>query len=70
MKVGVYARVSTSNKDQDPTTQLFPLREFVDAQGWTVFQEYVDHAPARDLLHRVNWRQLLNDASKRRLIPS
>ena len=65
MKVAVYARVSTSDKEQDPETQLVPLREFVAVQGWEAFQEYVDHAPATDLAHRIAWRQLLDDASKR-----
>ena len=67
MKVTLYARVSTSDRDQDPETQLMALREFVEAQdGWTVYWEYVDIAPATDLAHRTFWRQLLDDASKRR----
>jgi DNA invertase Pin-like site-specific DNA recombinase len=66
MKVAVYARVSTSDKEQDPETQLMPLREFCAAQGWEVYREYVDQAPANDLLHRVQWRHLLDDASKRK----
>jgi putative DNA-invertase from lambdoid prophage Rac len=66
MKVVLYARVSTSDKDQNLETQLVPLSEFVQAQGWVTFQEYVDCAPATDLLHRVQWRQLLDDASKHR----
>jgi DNA invertase Pin-like site-specific DNA recombinase len=66
MKVALYARVSTSDKDQDPETQLVPLREFVSAQRWECYREYVDYAPATDLLHRLQWRQLLEDASKRR----
>ncbi len=66
MKVAVYGRVSTSDKEQDPITQLLPLREFVKAQGWDTFQEYVDQAPATDLLHRTAWRGLLQDASRRR----
>jgi DNA invertase Pin-like site-specific DNA recombinase len=28
MRVAIYARVSTSDRDQDPETQLIPLREF------------------------------------------
>ena len=64
MKVAVYARVSTSDKDQDPETQLLPLREFLIAQGWECFREYVDQAPANDLAHRTAWRQLLDDAAK------
>ncbi len=66
MKVGIYARVSTSDKDQNPETQLMPLRDFCLAQGWEVYREYVDQAPANDLAHRVQWRQLLDDAARRR----
>ncbi len=67
MRVAVYARVSTADKDQDPETQLLPLREFVAAQpGWTVSKTYVDQASATDLAHRTAWRELLDDASKRR----
>jgi DNA invertase Pin-like site-specific DNA recombinase len=67
MRVGIYARVSTSDKDQDPTTQLLPLREFVAAQGWTLQGEYVDRASATDLRGRTAWRRLLDDAGKRKL---
>jgi putative DNA-invertase from lambdoid prophage Rac len=62
----IYARVSTSDKEQDPETQLDPLREFVQAQEWKTYREYVDHAPATDLTHRTSWRDLLDDASKRK----
>lgn len=64
--VALNARVSTSGKDQDPETRLVPLREFVVAQGWEVNGEYVDYARATDLASRTAWRQLLEDASKRR----
>ncbi len=66
MIVAIYARVSTSDKDQETETQLMPLRDFCQAQGWQVYREYVDQAPANDLAHRVAWRQLLDDAAKRR----
>jgi len=65
MKIAIYARTSTSDKEQDPDTQLYPLRDFVHAQGWEVFKEYVDQSPANDLSHRFAWRQLLDDAAKR-----
>src|ERR687896_839342 len=68
MKVALYARVSTSDKDQNPETQLIPLRDFCSAQGWELFREYVDRAPANDLAHRIQWRQLLDDAAKRRFL--
>ena len=60
MKAAIYARVSTSDKDQNPGTQLLPLREFVQAQGWTVAGEFVDHASATDLRGRTA-DQLLAD---------
>jgi DNA invertase Pin-like site-specific DNA recombinase len=66
MKVGIYARVSTSDKDQNPETQLVQLREFVQAEGWECFGEYIDYAPTTDLAHRTQWRQLLDDASRRK----
>jgi DNA invertase Pin-like site-specific DNA recombinase len=66
MKIALYARVSTSDKDQYPLTQLLPLRDFCSAQGWEVYEEYVDQAPANDLAHRTQWRQLLDDAAKRK----
>jgi len=66
MKVCLYARVSTSDKDQDPLTQLLPLREFVKAQSWETYHEYIDHAPATDLYHRTAWKELLEDASRRK----
>src|ERR687895_753186 len=66
MKVVLYARVSTSDKDQNPETQLVPLRDFCLAHGWEVHREYVDYAPANDLAHRLQWRQLLDDAAKRK----
>lgn len=66
MKVAMYARVSTSDKHQDPETQLMPLREFVQAQGWETVREYVDHASAADMVRRSAWRELLDDASKKK----
>ena len=66
MKVALAARVSTSDKDQDPETQLMPMREFCAAQGLEIYDEYTDHAPANDLAHRVRWRDLLDDAAKKK----
>lgn len=66
MRVALYARVSTNDRDQDPETQLVALRDFAAAQGWEVAREYVDHAPANDPGHRTAWRELLDDAARRR----
>ena len=58
--------MSTSDRDQDPETQLIALRDFVNANGIEVHREYVDRAPANDLVHRTAWRELLDDAAKKR----
>jgi len=67
LPVAIYARVSTDDKDQNPDTQLLPLREFCKLKGWTVYDEYVDHASARDLRGRKEWRRMVNDAQKRKV---
>jgi DNA invertase Pin-like site-specific DNA recombinase len=67
MRVGIYGRTSTADKDQDPETQLLPLREFCRAQGWTIAEEFVDQASATDLRGRRAWRRLLDGAAKRRV---
>lgn len=65
-RAALYARVSTSDKDQDPMTQLLVLRDFCAAHSIEIHREYVDHAPANDLYHRTAWRDLLDDAAKHR----
>lgn len=68
MRAALYARVSTADRDQNPNTQLFALRDFVRAQdGWSFAAEYVDKAAATDLRGRTAWRDLLNAASKRKV---
>jgi DNA invertase Pin-like site-specific DNA recombinase len=68
MKVALYARVSTRDREQNPDTQLLPVREYVASQeGWTIFNEYVDYVSATDITHRLQWRELLDDASKRQI---
>jgi len=66
MKVAIYARVSTIDKNQNPETQLMSLRDHCTAQGWEVYKEYTDTASAVDIVHRTAWRQLQDDAAKHR----
>lgn len=61
--VGIYARISTDDKNQDPDTQLLPLRAYCERQGWPVFQEYIDRAAATDFGRRHRWNCMLLDAS-------
>ena len=65
MRVAVYARISTSDKDQDPETQLMALRDYCAIQEWEVVKEYVDRASARDIAHRTSWKKMLDDGAKR-----
>ncbi len=66
MRVGIYARVSTSDKEQDPQNQLGPLIEFTEGQEWQVHGIFVDYVSATDLARREQWKLILDDASKRR----
>ncbi len=65
MRVGIYARVSTTDKGQDPELQLGPLREYVQARGWTVYQEYVDEGVSGTKERRPALDQLMSDARRR-----
>ena len=43
MTCAIYARVSTSDKGQNPENQLQELRRFAATQGWAVVEEFVDY---------------------------
>ena len=43
MKVGLYARVSTRDKEQNPENQLIRLRQYCESKGWA-YREYQDYA--------------------------
>ena len=67
MRMALYARVSTRDKDQHPETQLLRLRQFVSQHpDWHVTKTYIAQASANDLLHRTAWRPLQDDAIQRR----
>lgn len=67
MRIALYARVSTRDKDQNPETQLLRLRQFVGQHpDWQVTKTYVDQASANDLLHRTAWKALQDDAIQHR----
>jgi hypothetical protein len=71
VRVALYARVSTADKDQHPETQLRPLREHLTALGRTgevePVGEFADRASADDLQGRRAWRRLLDLAHRRRV---
>lgn len=66
MKIGLYARVSTTDKGQDTELQLRDLRRYAEARGWTVHSEYIDHCSgSKD--RRPELARLLDDSRKRNI---
>lgn len=66
MKVALYARVSTTDKEQDPETQLRHLRAIAQAYGHEIHKEYVDKASGRTVKGRDAYQQMLKDAKAHR----
>ena len=65
MKVALYARVSTRDKDQNPEVQLSQLREFCQREGHEIIGEFVDQASASDFVRRTAWAKLMKAAATR-----
>jgi DNA invertase Pin-like site-specific DNA recombinase len=65
MRVAIYARVSTSDRRQDPESQLEQLRQFAASQRWEVAGEYIDYESGRSA-DRAQFQRLFEDASRRR----
>lgn len=66
MRTVIYARVSTTDKGQDPDLQLRPLREYCNARGFEVAGEYVDYTSgAKD--RRPELDKLMDAARKRQI---
>lgn len=61
----IYARVSTF--DQNPENQLIELRRYVEARGWTIIREYVDHGVSGAKDSRPALDELRRDAKRRRV---
>ena len=68
LRIAIYARVSTSDKGQDPENQLRELRQFVAnkaAEGWAPAGEYVDHVSGKNA-NRTEFQRLFRDAAERK----
>ena len=65
MRIGLYARVSTT--DQNCDMQLRELREYAAARKWTVVAEYVDTGWSGSKASRPQLNRLMADARKRRI---
>ena len=66
MKIAIYARVSTKDKEQDTENQLIQLRAFCAAQGWTIYLEYVDRMSGKRSDNRLEFQQMFRDAEQRK----
>jgi DNA invertase Pin-like site-specific DNA recombinase len=57
MRVALYARVSRSDKEQDPENQLLKLRQYAISRGWEIYATYQDYAsgasPSRPALDKM-----------------
>src|SRR5258706_6413060 len=62
--IAVYARVSTSNQEDQQTikTQLVAIREFAEKHGYPIVREFLDEGWSGDMLARPALDQLRQDA--------
>ena len=67
MRTALYARVSTSDKGQDPEMQLRELREHCERRGWTIVGEYIDVGVSGSKDSRPELNRLMADAHRRKL---
>lgn len=65
-RVALYARVSTSNGQQDPEVQLVELREYAERRGWQITEEYVDQGVSGSKESRPALNRLMVDAQRRK----
>jgi DNA invertase Pin-like site-specific DNA recombinase len=64
MKVGIGARVSTKDKDQNPENQLMPCREYCKRKGWD-YKEYVEFVSGgKKIAKRLALSEMMEDLRK------
>ena len=66
MRVALYARVSTSNGQQDPEMQLRELRQYAERREFQIVKEYTDNGVSGSKDSRPALNQLRTDAGQRR----
>jgi len=63
LKVAIHARYSSDNqRDASIADQLRVCREYAARQGWTVAEEFTDHAVSGATLLRAGFQALMRDA--------
>jgi len=65
--IAIYARVSTSNQENEGTieTQLAAVKEFANKNNYTIVQEYLDNGWSGDSIVRPALDKLRMDAKKK-----
>ena len=66
MKVAIYARVSTTNHNQDAGLQTTEQHQFADTRGWQVFDDYIDRGVSGSKDSRPELNRLMADAKRRK----
>ena len=62
MRVALYARVSTSDRGQDPELQLGELRQVAAQRGWTIIGEFCDVGLSGSVARRPDLDRLMTMA--------
>jgi DNA invertase Pin-like site-specific DNA recombinase len=65
-RVAIHARVSTVNHGQDVGPQTGELRQFAEARGWRLGDEYVDSGVSGAKDSRPELNRLMADAKRRK----
>src|SRR2546428_13329602 len=65
-RVAIYARVSTAHHGQDVRLQTGDLRQFAQARGWNLADEYIDKGVSGSTDSRPELNRLMADAKRRR----
>lgn len=63
--VGIYVRVSTTDKGQDTNTQLLPLQSFAQSRGWEAVIYRDEMSGSRE--DRPQLVQMMKDVHQRKL---
>lgn len=66
MKVGLYARVSTDDKGQDPETQIEIIRDIAIKRGFEIEGSYIDFKSGKDP-NRPQWQLLMKKVERKEI---
>ena len=67
MRVGIYARVSTTDKGQSVGMQLRELEAYTQARGWTIWERYLDEGVSGSQARRPGLDRLLSACRRRQV---